>query len=215
MSVEKIAVAEVDGYFHPAQGGSRGGLVITHGAGGNCTMQLLVSVAETFAAAGIATLRCDLAFRRKRPSGGPHPSGAAADRQSLADAVVWMRQRNIKRVFLGGQSYGGRQASMLAAEQPGIADALLLLSYPLHPPGQAAKLRTDHFPLLRIPALFVHGTKDPFGTPEEMLQAMRAISSPVERSEITGAGHDLAWGKFDIGAPVVQPLLRLAGIEKS
>ncbi len=71
-------------------------------------------------------------------------------------------------VILGGHSYGGRQSTMLAAEEPGLVEALLLLSYPLHPPGKPAQPRTAHFPALRTPALFVHGTKDPFGTIEEL-----------------------------------------------
>ena len=75
----------------------------------------------------------------------------------------YLRGRVGGPVVLGGHSYGGRQATMLAAEEPGVAEALLLLSYPLHPPNKPAQLRTAHFPQLRTPALFVSGTKDPFG----------------------------------------------------
>jgi len=74
-------------------------------------------------------------------------------------------------VFLGGHSYGGRQTSMLIAEEPGLADGLLLLSYPLHPPRKPGELRTKHFPELRKAAFFVHGTRDPFGTIKEMKAA--------------------------------------------
>jgi predicted alpha/beta-hydrolase family hydrolase len=94
-------------------------------------------------------------------------------------------------VILGGHSYGGRQASMLAAEEPLLASALLLLSYPLHPPRKPTDLRTEHFPGIRIPCLFVHGTKDPFGSPEEMTGAIRAIQAPVDIMLIEGAGHEL------------------------
>jgi uncharacterized protein len=75
-------------------------------------------------------------------------------------------------MFLGGHSYGGRQASMLAAEEPDLAAGLLLLSYPLHPPRRPARLRTAHFPKLTTPALFVHGTRDPFGSMDEMRAAV-------------------------------------------
>ena len=87
---------------------------------------------------------------------------------------------------------------MLAAEQPSEADALLLLSYPLHPPGKPESLRTDHFPHLRTPALFVSGTKDPFGTPEELRAALTLIPSRHELVLVNGAGHDLKRGSAEV-----------------
>lgn len=94
-------------------------------------------------------------------------------------------------MFLGGHSYGGRQASMLAAEDPNLADGLLLLSYPLHPPGKPAQLRTAHFSKLHTPAVFVHGSRDPFGSLEEMQAALRLIPAPAELLATEGTGHDL------------------------
>ena len=90
------------------------------------------------------------------------------------------------RVFLGGHSYGGRQSTMLAAEEPGLVDGLLLLSYPLHPPGKPAQLRTAHFPALRTPAVFIHGTKDEFGSIEEMRAALELIPAHVELVPVEG-----------------------------
>ena len=101
-------------------------------------------------------------------------------------------------VYLGGHSYGGRQASMLAAEEPELADALLLLSYPLHPPAKAAKLRTDHFPDLRTRTVFVHGTSDPFGTISEMEKARTIIPAETTLMVIEKAGHDLRRGQIDL-----------------
>ena len=86
--------------------------------------------ADAFAAAGIAVLRCDLAFRQARPHGPPFPAMAVQDRAGLARAVRALRDRLPGKVFLGGHSYGGRQSSMLAAEEPELAAGLLLLSYP-------------------------------------------------------------------------------------
>ncbi len=80
---------------------------------------------------------------------------------------------------------------MLAARDPSIADGLLLLSYPLHPPKRRDQPRTTHFPGLRTPALFVHGTRDGFGSVEEMTTALKLISVPTELSPIAGAGHSL------------------------
>jgi predicted alpha/beta-hydrolase family hydrolase len=175
------------------------GLVLTHGAGGNANAPLLVAVAEAFCAAGVLVRRYNLSFRQKRPFGPPSPAGAAADRAGLRDAVLEMRRQVKERVFLGGHSYGGRQGSMLAAEEPGLADAMLLLSYPLHPPGQPLKLRTAHFPLLQTPAVFIHGTKDEFGSVEEMRTALELIPAHVELVPLEGAGHDLKKGRFDVG----------------
>jgi uncharacterized protein len=101
------------------------------------------------------------------------------------------------RVFLGGHSYGGRQSSMLCAEsnkdEPDLAAGLLLLSYPLHPPRKPEQQRTQHLPDLRTPALFVHGTRDPFGSIEELGQAMKMIPAKTKLLPIEGAGHDLGF----------------------
>jgi len=95
------------------------------------------------------------------------------------------------RVFLGGHSYGGRQATLLAAGAPGLMDGLLLLSYPLHPPKRPTELRTAHFPKLSTPALFVSGTRDGFGTIEEMTAAVKLMPARTQLVAIEGAGHEL------------------------
>jgi predicted alpha/beta-hydrolase family hydrolase len=94
-------------------------------------------------------------------------------------------------MFLGGHSYGGRQASMLAAAEPGLVDRLLLLSYPLHPPKKPGELRTGHFPALQTPAMFVHGTRDGFGSVSEMAAALGLIRARTELVPIASAGHEL------------------------
>jgi predicted alpha/beta-hydrolase family hydrolase len=175
------------------------GLVLTHGAGGNANAPLLVAVAEAFCSAGVLVRRYDLPFRQKRRFGPPSPAGAAGDREGLREAVAEMCGLVKGRVFLGGHSYGGRQATMLAAEEPGLVEAMLLLSYPLHPPGQPLKLRTGHFPALQTPAVFIHGTKDEFGSMEEMRAALGLIPAYVELVPLEGAGHDLKKGRFEVG----------------
>ena len=180
------------------------GMVLTHGAGGNCRAPLLVAVAEAFSAAGVYVLRYDLPFRQRRPFGPPSSATAAADREGLREAVHSMRARVGAPVYLGGQSYGGRQATMLAAEDPGLVEGLLLLSYPLHPPKKPQQLRTPHFPDLRTPALFVHGTRDDFGSIDEMRAALQLIPAHTTLVPIEGAGHDLNRGKFDVEQLVVR-----------
>ena len=106
-------------------------------------------------------------------------------------AVAYMRQQASGRMFLGGHSYGGRQASILCAAEPRLVDQLLLLSYPLHPPQRPGELRTAHFPELATPALFVHGTRDGFGSIDELAAALKLIPAPTALLPITGAGHEL------------------------
>ena len=189
--VETIETEEVRGFLHNPGGGGGDGLLLTHGAGSDCRAPLLVATAEAFSAAGVTVLRCDLAFRRARPSGPPPRGAAAADQAGLRTALGWLRERAPGRLFLGGHSYGGRQASMLAADEPGMADALLLLSYPLHPPKQPEKLRTEHFPRLRTRCVFVHGTTDPFATPDELRAALGLIPAETRVLSVEAAGHDL------------------------
>jgi uncharacterized protein len=166
-------------------------LVLTHGAGSNCNAPLLMVLDAEFTAQGWLVERCDLAFRRQRPAGPPPRGSADRDQQGLREAVLAMRKRTTGRVFLGGHSYGGRQASMLAAQEPGLVDGLLLLSYPLHPPQRPDELRTAHFPQLKTPAFFVHGTKDGFATPEELATALQLIPAPTYLLPVAGAGHEL------------------------
>jgi len=78
---------------------------------------------------------------------------------------------------------------MVAAEDSSLAAGLLLLSYPLHPPGKPAQLRTGHFPSLRTPALFVHGTRDPFGSVDELREAIKLIPAAARLQVVEGAGH--------------------------
>jgi uncharacterized protein len=173
------------------------GLVLTHGAGSNAQAPLLVALAETFCAHGFAVLRCDLPYRQSRSFGPPGPGDAARDRAGLKNALDAMRKMTSRRLCLGGHSYGGRQSSMLCAdlwaETPDLVAALLLLSYPLHPPRKPEQQRTQHLPDLHTPALFVSGTRDPFGSIDELKQALKMIPAKTQLLAIEGAGHDLGF----------------------
>ncbi len=181
----------VHGFLHVPTTPGADGLVLTHGAGANCNAPLLVALAEAFCASEWTVLRCDLPFRQKRPTGPPPPGSAERDQQGLRAAVESMRRQTPGRIFLGGHSYGGRQTSMLAAAEPGLVDALLLLSYPLHPPQRPTEMRTAHFPLLHTPAMFVHGVRDGFGTIDEVAAASKLIPARTDLLPIQAAGHEL------------------------
>ncbi len=168
-----------------------GAILLTHGAGSNRDSSLLVELDRAFTEAGLTVVRYNLPYRQKRPTGPPSRGDAALDRAGLAEQMISLRAQTADPVYLGGHSYGGRQATILASEQPAIADGLLLLSYPLHPPRKPQDLRTAHLPLLRTKSLFVHGTRDPFGTVSEMETALTLI--PAEHGFVTldRAGHEL------------------------
>jgi uncharacterized protein len=196
----------VRGFLHTPSAPNGNGLVLTHGAGSNAQAPLLIALAETFAAAGFTVLRCDLPYRQTRSFGPPGPGDAARDRAGLKNAIESLKKSEVapslsrslrqdgpSRIFLGGHSYGGRQSSMLCAEDPSVAAGLLLLSYPLHPPRKPEQQRTQHLPDLRTPTLFVHGTRDPFGSIPELEQAIKMIPANTKLLPVEGAGHDLGF----------------------
>jgi uncharacterized protein len=191
----------VRGFLHlpEVSAGPAAALVLTHSAGGNCQAPLLVAVAEAFAAVGITVLRCDLPFRQERPTGPPLRT-AARDQAGLRAAVEVLRKHlaqsdvaddSTAQIYLGGHSYGGRMASMLSADEPGLVEGLLLLSYPLHPPRKPQQLRTGHFAALRTPALFISGVRDGFGSIPELEAAIAQIPARTELVAVKGAGHEL------------------------
>jgi predicted alpha/beta-hydrolase family hydrolase len=220
VNIEAFADSEetpdVRGFLHRPVEPSGDGLVLAHGAGGDCNAPLLVALAEKFADAGWSVLRCDLPFRQSRAHGPPRGNGSE-DREGLRRAVHVFRQLVPGRVFLGGQSYGGRQATMLAAAEPGLSDGLLVLSYPLHPPGKPAQLRTSHLPKIQTPSVFVSGSKDPFGSPSEIQSALQLIPAPVSFLLIEHAGHDLGFGRRvragmqDVPSRIVRAFLATSG----
>jgi predicted alpha/beta-hydrolase family hydrolase len=181
----------VRGFLHRADNSDGDGLVLTHGAGANCNAPLLVALADAFCASGLTVLRCDLPFRQARPHGPPPRGSAERDQEGLRVAIESMRRLVSGRLFLCGHSYAGRQASMLAAAEPGLVERLLLLSYPLHPPQRPGELRTGHFPNLQTPALFVSGVRDGFGSIAEITAALKLIPARTELLPITGVGHEL------------------------
>jgi predicted alpha/beta-hydrolase family hydrolase len=191
MVEERFESGGVRGVWERPERPRSDGMALTHGAGSNRDAPLLVSLGRGFAEAGYLVLRYDLPFRQQRPKGPPFPAAAARDRDGVREAMAALRTLAPGRLVAGGHSYGGRQTAMAAAEQTGLADALLLFSYPLYPPGRPEKKRTTFFGDWRIPALFVHGTKDQFGSPEELREATAAIPARTDLLVVEGAGHDL------------------------
>jgi predicted alpha/beta-hydrolase family hydrolase len=129
----------------------------------------------------------------------------------VAAAAALAERAGVKpdRIFLGGRSFGGRVCSMAVAD--GLpAAGLVLLSYPLHPPGRPTQLRIEHFPQLAVPCLFVSGTRDAFGTRDELEGATRSIPGDVTHVWIEGGDHGMR-GKDDGVAAAVRDWLRPRG----
>ncbi|KJF23842.1 alpha/beta hydrolase [Rhodococcus sp. AD45-ID] len=211
---ETVDRGELQGFLHRPDTDPIATLALTHGAGSNCDTVLLRAVADGFAEAGVQVLRFDLAYRVRRPKGPPHPSRAAEDRSGIADVVATLRKDypSDGPLLLGGHSYGGRQSSMAAAENPGLVDGLILLSYPLHPPKKPEKLRTEHLPALTTPTVVVHGSKDEFATTDEMQSALDLIPAATTLVEFDGAKHDLGVTKFPVVEQTVAAAFGLFGI---
>jgi predicted alpha/beta-hydrolase family hydrolase len=203
MNLDQIA-----GVAHEPVGDPKGLVVLTHGAGGDRDSLLLQQVCGEWARRGWLAIRYNLPYRRRRPKGPPSGS-AATDRAGIVEALTLCHGLSDGPLIAGGHSYGGRQTSMVVAENPAQADVLTLFSYPVHPPGKPERLRTEHLPDIRVPTVFTHGTSDPFGTPAEVRDAAALIAAPTEVVEITGARHDLRSKALDVPALAVAAALRL------
>jgi predicted alpha/beta-hydrolase family hydrolase len=149
----------------------------------------------------IAVERADFPYRKAGKKAPDRPPVLLESVRTEAAALVARAHVRAGRLVLGGRSMGGRICSMAVAD--GLpARGLVLLSYPLHPPGRPDRLRTEHLPQLDLPCLFIHGTRDPFGTPDEIRAASESIPGPVTHIWIDGAGHDLRGADEQIVAVV-------------
>jgi predicted alpha/beta-hydrolase family hydrolase len=166
--------------------GRVGALLLTPGAGADRNQRTLV--AGERAVAPVPCERVVFPYRLRGARMPDKPEIAVAHLVDQAAALVARTGIEPDRLAFGGRSYGGRMCSMAVAE--GLpAAALVLLSYPLHPPGKPDRLRTEHFPRIRVPVLVVSGRGDPFGTPEEFDRELAAIEGPVTTVWLPG-GHD-------------------------
>jgi uncharacterized protein len=161
-------------------------LLLTPGAGADRTHHTLVAVAA--AVAPLPCERVDFPYRKAGRRAPDRAPVAVAAVRAEAEALVARTGIAPDRLVLGGRSFGGRMCSLAVAE--GLpAAGLVLLSYPLHPPGKPDNLRTEHFASLLVPCLFVSGERDPFGRPAEFDAAVAAIPGPVTQVRVPG-GHD-------------------------
>jgi predicted alpha/beta-hydrolase family hydrolase len=166
-------------------------LLLYPGAGTGCDHSSLLATEQRLSP-GVFVERRDFPYRRQgRKAPDRAPKLMAAVRDDLGD---FSRRRG--PIVMGGRSMGGRMTTMVAADVDesgpvGRLAGLVLICYPLHPPGKPDKLRVEHLPQISVPCLFISGTRDPFGTPDELERWTATIPAPVGHHWIEGGRHDL------------------------
>ena len=156
------------------------GLVLTPGASAGREQSGLVAIDEAVSRTGVAVERVEFPGQAAGKRRTDPPAVCIETVRAATEALAERLSVPTGRIAIGGRSFGGRMCSMAAAEGLDVA-ALVLVSYPLHPPGRPERLRTEHFPELRLPCLFVSGRRDAFATPEELERETAAIPGPVTR----------------------------------
>ena len=184
-----------------------GAALLFPGAGSSADHPSLVGIEA--ALAPMPVHRRDFAYRRegrRAPDRAPKLLACVVEEAGRLAAEAKVAP---KRIVLGGRSMGGRICSMAVAD--GLpAAALVLIAYPLHPPGKPERLRIEHLSQIAVPCLFISGTKDPFGTPAELERHTEAISGPVTHVWVEGKGHDLK-GQEKLMAATVAAWIQFGG----
>ena len=191
-------------YQGPKRGADRA-VLLAHGAGADMHAAALTTVADALAAAKIPSLRFNFPYKaagRRSPDRPPVLEAAVRD---AAQELAARAKVPVDRIVLGGRSMGGRIGSLVAAQDGALGVALL--GYPLHPPGKPGQLRVEHFPKLTMPVLFVSGTRDAFGTPDELTQHAKSITGRVTFSWIDTGDH----GFKPLKSSGLTPAVALAG----
>jgi hypothetical protein len=213
VSADRFTVAtprgDVGAAWHSAEGPA---LVVGHGAGAGMDHPFIVGFCEALPEEGIAALRFNFPYMEAGRRSPDQAANAIAAYRAAFDAAT--EHAGGRPVMAGGKSYGGRIASMAAADGMPAA-ALVFLGYPLHPPGKPDRLRDEHLYALEIPMLFLHGTKDPFAEPTRLAAVVARLGDRATLVDVDGAGHSFERSRKDdageIGAslaPIVAGFVR-------
>ena len=174
----------------PKRGADRA-VLLAHGAGADMHATTLTTVANALADVHVPSLRFNFPYRAAGRRAPDRPPVLEASVREAAAELARMSKVDPARLVLGGRSMGGRICSIVAADadDPVPALGLVLLGYPLHPPGKADQPRVEHFVRLRMPVLFVSGTRDPFGSPDELTRYAKDITGAVTFSWVDTGDH--------------------------
>jgi len=166
-------------------------VVLAHGAGAPQAHPWLVGLARVLSARALAVVTFDFVYMTEKRR--------VPDKNDVLEATWLAALRAVRargetaraRLFIGGKSMGGRIATQIAARQDVDVSGVVLLGYPLHPPGKPDRLRAAHLPLVRAPMLFVQGSRDAFGSPDELAPIMQRLASGSRLFVVEGGDHSL------------------------
>jgi uncharacterized protein len=190
IAVEIAPGQKVAATVYPAAKREQAGvtLILGHGAGAGQASGFMVSFATGLAARGIETVTFNFLYMEQGRRLPDSKDKLEACYRAVIEAVAH-RKRGRGRLAIGGKSMGGRIASQVAAGAAPDVAGLVLLGYPLHPPGKKDQLRTKHLSEIKAPMLFVQGSRDAFGTPQELRPIIRKLKVPAELYEVAGGDH--------------------------
>ena len=206
-----VGSGRVTALIYPASRAERAGitLILGHGAGAPQSSGFMVGFAEALARRGADTVTFNFPYMEERRRLPDRAETLEACFRDVIDAVRAHGDLGTGRLVIGGKSLGGRMASHVAAAGfPGLA-GLVFLGYPLHPPGKPEQLRSRHLARIQEPMLFVQGTRDAFGTPEELAPILASLGLRASLHVVEGGDHSFAAPKR---GPVSQPEI-YAGIQ--
>lgn len=190
LAIEHRLVGGVTSVLHRPSRARGRAVLLTHGAGGDLDQPRLVALADAVAALGHPVVRVNLPWREAGHGRAPRADRAV---DGLAAVLAAARAAHGPRRgwVVGGASYGGRAATLAVAAGAVAVDGVLCLGYPLHPPREPERLRVEHWPDVTAPVLFLQGTVDAFGGPEELAPHLRRLPRRATVHEVQGADHGL------------------------
>jgi predicted alpha/beta-hydrolase family hydrolase len=165
-------------------------LVLAHGAGAPRTHPWMVTMAKAIASHGIDVVTFNFLYSEAKRRAPDKNDALEATWLAALEAVRARDDLPTERLFVGGKSMGGRIATQVVAKGAHVG-GIVLLGYPLHPPGQPDKLRSAHLPDILVPMLFVQGERDAFGTPEELAPIVKRLSKGTRLFVVEGGDHSL------------------------
>src|SRR5258705_7791455 len=198
LTIKVNPVDNVTALLYPASKRNRAGvtLVLGHGAGADQLSSFMVLFANGLAARGIDVLTFNFVYKEQGRGVPDQKAKLESCYRTVIEAALKQKKLKNNRLVIGGKSMGGRIASQVAAaaaeEKDQLTDSisgLVFLGYPLHPPGNPAKLRVEHLQSIRVPMLFVQGTRDSLGTPDEIRPFIEKLSLPAQLYSVEGGDH--------------------------
>jgi uncharacterized protein len=167
-------------------------LVLAHGAGAGQRHPFMVSVARSLAAHGIDVVTFNFLYTEQRRRVPDKTPALEACFRRVIQVVQEQPPLAMRPLFIGGKSMGGRMATHLAAADGNALSGVVVLGYPLHPPGKPDQLRIAHLPAIDVPMLIVQGERDAFGTPSELAPVIASMRAAVTLHVVAGGDHSLA-----------------------